>query len=109
MVSETLCALAPLLQHLIGFIQNKEFQFFQIEMPLLDHIKNPARRPTDHMDAHLQSLHILLHRLASDARVDLHIEMIAKGRGHLLALLGQFTSGRQDQDLRGPDARFNTL
>ena len=77
LVSETLVIFRVLFKHLVCLIKNKHFNFFEIQVPLLNHIEDSAWGTTDHMNSHLQFTNVLLHGLTTKTCMNLNVEMVS--------------------------------
>lgn len=92
LVSETFVVFWVFLEHFICFIENKHFDFFEIEVSLLNHIKDSAGSATDHMNSHFQFTDVFLHGLTSETGMNLNVKMIAECKGYFLGLFSELAS-----------------
>ena len=53
LISKTFVIFWIFLKHLIGLIEDKHFDFFEIQVSLLNHIKDSSWSATDHVNSHL--------------------------------------------------------
>ena len=69
-------------------------------MPSPNHIKNAPRRARNNVLAILKLANILANRCAANARVALHVHIVAECKHDTLDLCGQLTRGAQYKRLR---------
>ncbi len=70
-------------EHLIRLIQHEHLDVASAEMPLLDHVEDTSRSTRHDVNSGLQSPDVVRDTLATDAAMDLHVEVVAKGQAHL--------------------------
>ena len=77
LISKPFLAFRPFFQHLVCLVQNEHLYFPQVQITLLNHVVDSSGSAAYHVDAHLQSSDVFLHRLPSQTGVDLHVQMIS--------------------------------
>ena len=87
-------------QHLVGLVDHEHLQVPRLQAPPLNHVEDPTGRPAHDLHAVIQPPNVLADGLAPDARVALHVHVVAQGQTNLLRLLGQLPRRRQGQHLR---------
>mmetsp|Transcript_111685 Transcript_111685/g.266428 ORF Transcript_111685/g.266428 Transcript_111685/m.266428 type:complete len:205 (+) Transcript_111685:410-1024(+) len=87
-------------EHLIGFIQNQHLDVACAEMALLDHVEHPSRCAGHDLHAGFESVDVIGHTLATDADMNLHVEIVTQCQANLLALLRQLACWGEEQSLR---------
>mmetsp|Transcript_2117 Transcript_2117/g.5660 ORF Transcript_2117/g.5660 Transcript_2117/m.5660 type:complete len:305 (+) Transcript_2117:403-1317(+) len=87
-------------QHLVRLVQNEHLDLAGAEVPLLDHVEHAPWRARHDVDARLEGVDVVRDPLAANAAVDLHVQVIAEGQAHLLALLRELSRGREEEHLR---------
>lgn len=88
-------------KHLISLVENEQLHAVGLEDTTLDHILDTAGSTDNDMGTLLESLHILADVGTTDTSVALDAHEVTNGDHDLLDLLGQLTSGSEDQRLAG--------
>merc|ERR1712060_608889 len=75
------------IQHLARLVEHQHLYFASTEVLLLYHVEDTTRRPRDNVGTGLETVNVIRDALATNANVDLDIEVVAQGQGDLLTLL----------------------
>mmetsp|Transcript_57868 Transcript_57868/g.179834 ORF Transcript_57868/g.179834 Transcript_57868/m.179834 type:complete len:224 (+) Transcript_57868:679-1350(+) len=96
-------------EHLIRLVQHEHLDLAGAEVPLLDHVEHAARSARDDVHARLEGVDVVRDALATDAAVDLDVQVVAECQADLLALLRQLPRRRQEEHLGLPLLRRDRL
>lgn len=96
-------------KHFIGFIQNEHFDIFGPQVAAFDHVVDAARSAGYNVLAVIEFLDILANFCATNARMNLDIQVITECQEDTLDLLGEFASWSQDKCLCVPQIRIDSL
>mmetsp|Transcript_9826 Transcript_9826/g.21860 ORF Transcript_9826/g.21860 Transcript_9826/m.21860 type:complete len:325 (-) Transcript_9826:163-1137(-) len=91
--------LEPTRKHLISLIQKELPDAIQPQSPPVNHIINTPRSSNHNMHSSLKSTNVITDGGTSDAGMDLEFHVVSEGNNDLLDLLGELTSGCEDEGL----------
>mmetsp|Transcript_11574 Transcript_11574/g.12721 ORF Transcript_11574/g.12721 Transcript_11574/m.12721 type:complete len:380 (+) Transcript_11574:1082-2221(+) len=96
-------------QHFVGFIQNEQLQAVQFEGLSVDHIRDTSGGTNDNVDTFLEDTHIFHNLGSTNTSVNLDLHEFRDVGDNFLGLLGQFTSGGDNQSLAFAQSFVNSL
>mmetsp|Transcript_107464 Transcript_107464/g.321408 ORF Transcript_107464/g.321408 Transcript_107464/m.321408 type:complete len:292 (-) Transcript_107464:48-923(-) len=86
-------------QHLVSLIQHEGDEIIHSEMPLADHVEDPAGGADNKMLALAQLVNVVANGSTPDADMAPHSQVVAQRQSHLLDLARELACGRQDERL----------
>lgn len=89
-------------QHLVGFVENEQFNSARTESPPRHHVVHPSGGADDDVHSHLQFTHVVADVSTSDTSVAFHVHEVAEGGHDLRDLLDQLAGGGHHEGLAFP-------
>mmetsp|Transcript_14963 Transcript_14963/g.63040 ORF Transcript_14963/g.63040 Transcript_14963/m.63040 type:complete len:453 (-) Transcript_14963:61-1419(-) len=86
-------------EHLIRLVEGEDLDVIRLESAAAEHVVHAAGGADHDVNAALEDALILAHGRATDARVALHVEVIAERAHHLLNLLRELARGGEHESL----------
>ena len=91
--------LEALIEELVGLVQNEHLDVARAEGAPPNHVEDPAGCSRDDVLAIFEFTNVLTNRSAADARVTLHVHVVAQCEDNGLNLRREFAGGREDERL----------
>mmetsp|Transcript_754 Transcript_754/g.1342 ORF Transcript_754/g.1342 Transcript_754/m.1342 type:complete len:377 (-) Transcript_754:77-1207(-) len=91
--------LEPAGKHLISLVEDEALDVVGAQCPTAEHVVHATGGSDHDVHAALESALILTHAGSTDARVALHLKVVAQGAHNLLDLLRQLTGGGEHERL----------
>ena len=86
-------------EHLVRLVEGEDLDVIRLESAAAEHVVDAAGGTDDDVDATLEDALILAHGRTTDARVALHVEVVAERAHDLLNLLRELAGGREHERL----------
>ena len=101
--------LEALVEEFVGLVQDEHLDVARAEGAPPNHVEDPAGRPGDDVLPIFEFTYVLTDGSAADARVTLHVHVIAQREDDGLDLRREFAGGREDERLSLSDGDVDGL
>mmetsp|Transcript_57834 Transcript_57834/g.136049 ORF Transcript_57834/g.136049 Transcript_57834/m.136049 type:complete len:268 (-) Transcript_57834:285-1088(-) len=91
--------LETLVEHLVGLVEDERLDVARPQIPPPDHVEHAARGSRNDVHAVVELPDVIADALPSNARVRLHLHVVADSKDHLLRLRRKLPGGVHDEDL----------
>jgi hypothetical protein len=101
--------LEALVEELVGLVQDEHLDVARAEDAPPNHVEDPAGRPREDVLTIFEFTYVLADGSAADARVTLHVHVVAQGEDDGLDLRREFAGGGEDERLGLSDGDIDGL
>lgn len=96
-------------EHLVSFVENKEFEVIGLHKAALHHVEDTARRANHNLNSSFKNFNVFFNDSTADAGVDLDVTELANAVDHVGDLHREFSRGGDNECLALLDFRVDAL